>query len=93
MAVFAIIAQPHVNTPKLEGAIAVAFPNDHLKLGPMEWLVAVKSKTAKEVSDQVGITDGSNGSAIILETATYYGRANNNIWGWLRTKLEATSSG
>ena len=59
MAVFAIIAQPHVNTPKLEGAIAVAFPNDHLKLGPMEWLVAVKSKTAKEVSDQVGITDGS----------------------------------
>ncbi|WP_166141486.1 hypothetical protein [Methylosinus sp. RM1] len=92
MAVFAIIAQKNANAENLPSAIATQFPDDHLQLGNGVWLVAAK-RTAKEVSDTLGVTDGSNGNAVIIEASTYYGRAGNNIWAWIKDKWEATING
>ena len=93
MSVFAIIAQPNVNLPVLEAAIAHAFSQDHLRLGDKEWLVAAKRKTAKEVSEALGITDGASGPAIVLDVSDYYGFAGTDIWGWMRSRFEANSGG
>lgn len=92
MAIFAIIAQPGANAEKLPGAIARAYPSANLQLHEKAWLVAAKG-TSKEVSDNLGVTDGSNGSAVILETQSYFGRANPNIWSWIKTQWEATANG
>jgi hypothetical protein len=44
--------------------------------------------TAKQISDKLGITDGSNGSAVVLNVAGYYGRTDPEIWEWLAAKLQ-----
>ncbi|MDE1937224.1 hypothetical protein, partial [Bradyrhizobium sp.] len=89
MPVFAIIPQPNPNTPKLGDLIASKFPGEHTVLdGSAGWLVSAKS-TAQEISANLGITSGEHGAAIIVEVASYFGRANPNIWSWLKIKLEA----
>jgi hypothetical protein len=90
MAIFAIISQPNLNSAKLPGAIARAYKDDHLQLADGSWLAA-DSGTVKEVSDKLGVTDGSNGAAVIVEVSSYYGRAGNNIWAWVKNKWEASS--
>lgn len=90
MAIYAIIAQPNANSEKLPGAIARAFKDDHLQLADGSWLVSTNAPV-KEVSDKIGVTDGSNGAAVIVEVASYYGRAGNNIWAWVKNKWEASS--
>ena len=69
-------------------AVKTNFAEDHLQISPQEWLIAASGSTAKDISDKLGITDGSNGSAIIFVTAGYYGRAPNNIWEWISVKLQ-----
>ncbi len=88
MSIFAIILQPNPNSGNLPGVIAREYKEDHLQLGQNEWLVA-DSGTSKEVSDKLGITDGKNGAAVVLEVSSYYGRANNNIWSWIKNKWES----
>lgn len=90
MAIFAIITQPNPNSQNLPSAIAKAFPDSHLQIGEKNWLVATTG-TARELSDKLGITDGSNGAAIVILMAGYYGRASNDIWNWVKAKWEATS--
>ena len=89
MAIFAIIGMPSQNAAKLPSAVATKFADNHLQLTDRVWLVA-HAGTAKELSDKLGVTDGSNGSAVILEAASYFGRASNTIWSWIKTKWEAT---
>jgi hypothetical protein len=86
MTVFAII---NISDPvKLDAAVATHFPGNLLKISLSEWLVAGNGITAKDVSDKLGITDGTTGSAIVFTTAGYYGRASQNIWEWLSAKLQ-----
>jgi hypothetical protein len=93
MPVFAIIPQPNENTPKLGALVASKFPGEHTALdGNAGWLVSAKS-TAQEMSANLGITSGENGAAIVIEVASYFGRANPNIWTWLKNKLESSASG
>jgi hypothetical protein len=86
MTLFAILA--HNDDPKLADALAVHFPNNFLKVGHGQWLVAGKGTTI-ELSNQLGISDGSNGSAIVVSISSYYGRASTNIWEWMKVKLSA----
>jgi hypothetical protein len=89
MPVFAIIPQPNTNTPKLAGVLAASFVNEIISLEDNKgWLVSTKG-TAQELSAKLGVTSGENGAAIILEIASYFGRANPNIWSWIKTKMEA----
>jgi hypothetical protein len=57
-----------------------------MKVGPGQYLVAAKG-TAIDVSNLLGISDGSNGSGIVLATSAYYGRAENNICEWMKLKI------
>lgn len=77
------------DSQKLEAAIEASFQNDHISLGHNEWLVSSKG-TAKEVSDKLGISDGSNGGAIVFGMSGYFGRASGDIWEWIKTKAESS---
>jgi hypothetical protein len=93
MAIFVIIPQPNPNSGKLPMAVGEAFKDSVYPLeGDKGWLVSWKG-TAQEISENLGITSGVNGGALILEVASYFGRANPNIWTWIKNKLEAPPSG
>ncbi len=85
MTVFAILNASRPD--KIIEALNANFPNDFLEIASNQWLVAGRGVTAKDVSDKLGITEGTNGSAIIFTTAGYFGRAPNNIWEWLNAKI------
>jgi hypothetical protein len=84
MLLFAIFG--HNGDPRLEGALSQTFPADYLKVGVGDWVVAARNKTAIEVSNALGITDGSNGSAIVVSIGSYYGRASSDIWEWMKVR-------
>lgn len=65
-------------------ALQEKFPNAHLTIAPGQWLVFGPG-TAKEISDQLGITAESPtiNNGIVLAISGYYGRASNNIWEWI----------
>jgi len=92
MPVFAIIPQPNPNTTKLANVIATTFTNEFIALeGEKGWLVSTKG-TAQELSAKLGVSSGENGAAAIFEIASYFGRANPNIWSWIKIKMEAPPS-
>lgn len=84
MIIFAVLTPS--DNPQLEAAMASLFPDNYLKVGPGQYLVAGKG-TAADISNVLGITDGKNGSGIVLSTSSYYGRAGNNIWEWMKVKV------
>jgi hypothetical protein len=84
MIIFAVLT-PSDNL-QLEAAMASFFNDNYLKVGPGQYLVAGKG-TAADVSNILGITDGKNGNGIVLSTSSYYGRAGNNVWEWMKVKV------
>ena len=93
MTIFAVIVQPGPNSERLENAVRERFGGANYQLdGGHGWLVAAKA-TTKEVSDTLGITDGSNGAGLVVEVASYFGRANPNIWSWIKTHWDAGQNG
>ena len=83
MAVFAVI-QPHTQAP-LENTLA-EYPQ-RLKVREGVWLIAAEG-TAQDVSNQLGVTDGKAGSAIILKVSSYYGRTDPSTWDWISANWE-----
>jgi hypothetical protein len=83
---FAIIAVS--DQAKLAAAIQEKFPQDHLLLVPGQWLVA-SDLTAQELSSVLGITDGDNGTALVLSFQTYFGRSVPQTWEWIANKMGA----
>lgn len=81
MANFVLI--PISNKQTLEGKIKERFGNDAYPLPNGEWLVNYDG-TSKQLSDEIGITDGKLGSTIVLNISGYWGRANRDIWEWLK---------
>lgn len=92
MTLFTIIQQPGTVGNKLANAVSAAYPDDVYDLGNGAWIVS-DSATAKEVSDKVGISEGENGSGVVVEVASYFGRANPAIWSWMKTKWERSQGG
>jgi hypothetical protein len=88
MAIFAILPQPNPNNAKLPAAIKARFGDNCFALDGGAWLIAAKL-TAVEVSEALAITDGSGGGAVIVEVASYYGRANPSIWNWIKNHWDA----
>jgi hypothetical protein len=92
MTIFAIITQPG-SAASLEAAIDVAYPNAKYAIdGGHGWLISATG-TPQEISNKLGITDGSNGAAIVLEIAAYHGRANPNIWSWIKSNWNTAENG
>lgn len=89
MAIFAIIQQPGApSSANLPTAILTKYPVTNYAVGNGVWLVA-DSGTAVDVSNRIGVTPGEDaGSAMVLEIASYYGRANPAIWSWIKANWE-----
>jgi hypothetical protein len=69
----------------LQAALNTHFPENYLKVGLGQYIVASKS-TVVDVSNTLGITQGINGTGIIVAVSAYYGRTDQNIWEWMRVK-------
>lgn len=92
MPVFAVIRQSDPEG-ELARAIEREFADAHYDLGLGTWLVA-GAGTAQEVSKRLGVTpDAASGSAVIVEAASYYGRANPAIWTWIKENWERKANG
>ena len=85
MAIFAIMSE--AENPILTGELQRLFPGDHLRVGPGQWLLSAP-RTAKEISDSLGISDGRSGTAIVLTTGAYFGRASADIWDWINARMQ-----
>lgn len=86
MNIFAILS-PVGENASLSSAIQEHFPTDSVKVGPGQWLVARRAATAMDVSNLLGISDATSGLGIVLAISSYYGRADNSVWEWMRVKL------
>src|SRR5947208_1744767 len=95
MPIFVLLPQNADAQARLPAAVASAYPDANKKLANNSWLVAGKG-TAQDVSANLGITTkdntgpGPTGTTIVLEVASYYGRATSDIWDWVKAKWEAT---
>lgn len=88
MAIFAVIQTPGENGEKLANAVARAYPDAFYTLKPEVWLVSGQG-TAQDVSNKLGISPGGvNGSGLVVEAASYYGRANPAVWTWIKNYWE-----
>lgn len=91
MTIFLILHQPSdVEISRLQHAIDSNYRDTNYRLSDNAWLVA-SDKTAKHVSDTLSITDGKNGSAIIVGVSDYFGRAKTGIWAWIKANWEGKS--
>ena len=84
MAVFAVIQPQLPSGPLLEEKIKTY---SHLKVRDGFWFVEAKA-TAQALSTELGVSSGETGTAIIIKVASYYGRADTNIWDWVQTHWE-----
>lgn len=82
---FAVLGQLD-NAETLGNAIKQKFPEAHYPLANNTWIVIADS-TAKGISDQLGITDGSIGAGVVLLFTSYYGRASTQLWEWVASKM------
>jgi hypothetical protein len=86
---FAIFAasNPEAMRQKLS-ASQDKFPFLSKPISDESWLViAPNAVTTKELSDMLGITDGTVSSAIVVRVENYFGRANTDIWEWITAKI------
>ena len=90
MALFVVLTDSENSA--LQSEIAKKFPNDHKHLASNHWVVS-SDKTARELSDHLGISDGKKGSAIVFGLSSYYGRYSNDLWEWIKTKWEGGPHG
>lgn len=90
MSVFAIIS-PMASNPKLETKIQELYPKDYYKLFENQWMVC-SGGTAQELSEKLEINkeEGNTGPAIVFSVASYWGRANPNIWEWIKVNWTKT---
>jgi hypothetical protein len=96
MTIFAVLMP--APQPALAEKIKQSFPNDHYALSDTQWLISA-SQTAIELSAKLGIVDPKaptspiTGLAVIFATSSYYGRAPQSVWDWIKTKLESPPNG
>jgi hypothetical protein len=68
------------------------FASNHILVIPNVWLVAGRG-SAQDISGELGISDGSVASGVVSSMNGYFGRASANLWDWIKTKWEETSTG
>ena len=97
MNVFAVLLQE--TQPRLVARITTEFPGEFLRISDTQFLIAARGVTAIDISRKLGITfeagqpetDWNNGIILSIPAfGTYHGRADPNIWTWIKTRLEAS---
>lgn len=80
-------ADPDALARGVEDAIS---EHDRYLLKSGGWLIRFDG-TSRELSDKIGITNATQnpvGSALVVGVAGYYGKAPNDMWEWIKTRLE-----
>ena len=96
MTIFVVLMQSP--QPQIVEAIKNSFAKDHLPLTETQFLISAIG-TVQEVVARLGIYDPKDpnavptGTAVVFATSSYFGRGPTSLWDWLKTKLEAPSSG
>jgi hypothetical protein len=96
MTIFAVL----LPTPQaaIAAEIEKSFPNDNLRLNETQYLISAGG-TAIDLSAKLGLYDPKEptkpaiGSAVVLATSSYFGRAPTGVWEWMKAKLESPPSG
>lgn len=84
------LVTPINNPDQIATAIKGRFDRDAYAVPKTaSWLVAYEGTTI-ELSEELGITDGSVGTGIIVPVSNYYGRAPTDLWEWLKNRMERT---
>jgi hypothetical protein len=79
--------------PLLAERIKAVYDSNYYELNETQWLLS-SSGTVVEITTKLGIADPQNlnvhptGIAIVFATSSYYGRAPQLVWDWIKTKLE-----
>jgi len=93
MGVYVIVSQTYKNSD-LENIIKEFYPNDHLAIYDNQWLVYAGEST-RVLAEKLKINEdrdkGGTGPAIVFLIGNYWGRAQNNVWEWLKEKMEKDS--
>ncbi len=85
MALFVVIPDGPT-TASLDAKVREKFGNGALQLPRGEWLISYDG-TAKQLSDDLQITDGSIGvGAAVLGFSGYWGRTSKAVWQWISTQ-------
>lgn len=87
MAVFFVLAS--TDPLSVEGRILNKIPPyDFFRVDNQSWLVnKFDANTPKDLSDTLGIADGTCGRVLILPAfAGYFGHHNREMWSWLTSK-------
>lgn len=72
---------------KVAAALAVHYPNDHIKVWDGLFLVSDDNATAQQVCQKItGTNGGELGTLLVTSINGYYGYAGKNIWEWLSVK-------
>ena len=88
---FAVMADPANSI--LPTVLSEVFPEDHIQIRAGQWFV-VGAGTAKDISDKLKITPGTEaGAAVIVAVSGYYGRASSQVWEWVAAKVGKPTSG
>jgi hypothetical protein len=81
MATFIIIPLPH-GEHKLHKIIPEKMGKSCFCLQNGDWLVSFEG-TSRQLSDELGITEGDSGSGVVLNFSGYWGRASKDLWEWI----------
>lgn len=90
--IFAVVATE--NSSAIATAIGRHYPEDHLLVGPGQWLVADEATTLA-VAEKLGVgaKDFTSGSGLVLAVSGYYGRKPPGVWEWIKNKWEGPKNG
>ncbi len=90
LVLFAVVSP--TENPLLGMKIASLFPDTHFTVSGFHWLVVTSGTTSQELATKLGLADGSSGTGIVYGTSSYWGRANPQIWEWIRAKMSVPSN-
>lgn len=92
MSIFVVIQQTPTGP---SGSLVGAIHASGLPKYPLQddvWLLS-RVGTARDLCVALGIEGGENGTAVVTEVASYFGRANPAIWSWIKTNWEGEPLG
>jgi hypothetical protein len=84
MPVYAIIATKRPED--LGRKIETDYPDDFISVRDDVWLVDYDG-TTQGLAAKLGIRSGESGSGLVIPVDTYSGRANADIWDWLKVHM------
>lgn len=94
MSIFAILPQNIASRASIKAELERAIPEAgaRYELNDGCWLVSARG-TAEQLSNDLRITTGEGGSAVVLEVASYFGRSNPSVWSWIKSNWGASAVG